>query len=233
MSEPKPKGHVPEPTVRACLANGFQVLIDDAAPLLVVGLVVIVLGTISRTAFLMAPNGEAISILSYLFFAGPIEFGMSFVCLRAVRSGRVSFEHLIAVGSHYWGLVFANALLAAILPGAFALLLVPGVVLFCMTRFVPFLILEDGVGGAEAIIESVRLSRQHFWTLLGICVVGIAVTTLLSISLLGVIPAVLWWNLSLASLYHSVVKPPTGWQIEDDEDLAADRKVAESEYEED
>ncbi|MCP5041828.1 MAG: hypothetical protein GY944_12430 [bacterium] len=229
MSEPKPKGSIPEPTVRASLANGFQVFLDDAAPLLVVGALVIGIGIVARTAFLMVTGGKTISVLALLLLAGPLEFGMSFVCLRAVRSGRVNFEHLIAVLTHYWPLVIANALLSAILPGALALLLIPGIVFFCMTRFVAFLILEDELGGAEAIVESIRLSREHFWTLLGINAVGFTVTTLLSVSLLGVIPAMIWWNLSLASLYHSVARPPKGWQIEDEEELEAGRLEAELE----
>ncbi len=229
MSEPKPKGHVPKPTVRASLANGFQVLIDDAAPLLVMAFGVFVIGTASRSLLFMQPHGEAFSALSYLLFAGPIELGMSFICLRAVRSGRVNFDHMLAILPQYGALVVANALMAAILPGAIALLVVPGVLFFCATRFVPFLILEDELGGAEAIIESIKLSRDCFWTLLGINAVGLAATAIGGISILGLIPALLWWNLSLASLYHSVVHPPIAWKIEDEEELEAGRLEAERE----
>ncbi len=230
MSEEKPKGYIPEPTIRASLSNGFQVLLDDAAPLLVLTFIVFVVGVASRSFWWVLPEyGQALSMISYLLIAGPIELGMSFICLRAVRSGRVNFDHMLAILPQYGALVVANALMAAILPGALAFLVVPGVLFFVATRFVPFLILEDELGGAEAIIESIKLSRDCFVPLLGINAVGFGVTALLGISVLGLIPALLWWHLSLASLYHSVVRPPTGWQIEDEEELEAGRIEAERE----
>ncbi|MDP6977521.1 MAG: hypothetical protein QF570_02830 [Myxococcota bacterium] len=229
MSEPKPKGHIPEPTIRASLTNGFQVLLDDAAPLVVMAFGVFVIGTVARSLYFLPTQGEAVSALAYLLFAGPIELGMSFVCLRAVRSGRVNFDHMLSILPQYGALVFANALMLAILPGAAALLIVPGILFFCATRFVPFLILEDELGGAEAIIESIKLSRDCIWPLLGINAIGLAATAIGGISILGLIPALLWWNLSLASLYHSVVRPPTAWQIEDEEELEAGRLEAERE----
>ena len=229
MSEPKPKGHIPEPTVRASLANGFQVLLDDAAPLLVLSFGGFVVGATARGLLLMSAHGEALAALAYLLVAGPIELGMSFVCLRAVRSGRVNFDHMLALVPQLGSLILANALMAAILPGLTALLIVPGIMFFCATRFVPFLILEDELGGAEAIIESIKLSRDCFLQLVGINAIGLLVTTIAGISVLGLIPALLWWNLSLASLYHSIVRPPTGWQIEDEEELEAGRREAELE----
>jgi len=229
LSEPKPKGHIPEPTVRASLANGFQVLLDDAAPLLVLSFGVFVVGATARGLLLMSAHGEALAALAYLLVAGPIELGMSFVCLRAVRSGRVNFDHMLALVPQLGSLILANALMAAILPGLTALLIVPGIMFFCATRFVPFLILEDELGGAEAIIESIKLSRDCFLQLVGINAIGLLVTTIAGISVLGLIPALLWWNLSLASLYHSIVRPPTGWQIEDEEELEAGRREAELE----
>lgn len=229
MSDEKPKGYIPEPTVRESLVNGFQVMLDDAAPLLVISFAVFVIGAFARSAFLVFPQGEALTALSYLFVAGPIELGLSFVCLRAVRSGRVNFDHMIAVLSQYFPLVFANALMAAILPGALALLVVPGILFFCATRFVPYLILEDELGAAEAIIESIKLSRDVFWQLLAINAICLGVATIAAISILGLVPVLLWWNLSLASLYHAVVRPPTAWQIEDEEELEASRLEAERE----
>jgi uncharacterized membrane protein len=135
-----------------------------------------------------------------------------------VRSGRINVEHLLAVFGRYWPLVLANGILTLIFPGAFAMLLIPGLIFYCLTRFVPYLLLEDELGGAEAIRESIRLSRGCFWQLAGICAIGMAVMLVAGFTLLGLVPALIWWNLSLASLYHSLVRPPSGWAVEDAED---------------
>ena len=48
MREVQPKGYVPEPTIRASLANGFQVFSDDVVPFVVVAFFVITLGGVCR-----------------------------------------------------------------------------------------------------------------------------------------------------------------------------------------
>jgi hypothetical protein len=221
-------GTIPPPTVRGALANGFQVFSDDIVPLLVLGFIVLVVGIGCRSLMLVPDIGPAISIASYLLIVGPLELGMAFVCLRAVRSGQVKFEHLIAVFSRYWPVVFANLLMALILPGATAFLVLPGFAFFCATRFVPFLLLEDELSGAEAIIESIRLSRDCFWQMCGLSVIGMTAVVLGGSFILGLVPALIWWNLSIASFYHSLVRPPKGWAIEDEEELEMQRASAEA-----
>ncbi len=216
-------GTIPAPTVRASLASGFRVLISDLVPLLVVGFGVVTVGGVCASLAFLGQGGQLLSIGAYLLITGPLSLGMSFVCLRAVRSGRVNFEHLLAVFSHYGSLVLATALIGMILPGAAAFLLLPGIAFFCATRFVPFLLLEDELGGAAAIIESIRLSRGCFWQLVGICAVGFLATVLGGITVIGLVPAILWRNLSLASLYHARVRPPKGWAVEDEDELEMQR----------
>ena len=219
MRTPVPLGAIPQPTVRAALANGFQVFSDDVVPLLMLGFIVIAVGAGCRSLVLLPDVGPPLSIASYLLIAGPLELGMSFVCLRTVRSGNVKFEHLLAIFGRYLPVVIANLLMALILPGALAFLLIPGIAFFCATRFVPFLLLEDELGGAEAILESIRLSRGCFWKMFVICTVGVLTIALGGFSILGLVPAVIWWHLSIASFYHSLVEPPKGWAIEDQEEL--------------
>ncbi len=212
-------GSIPEPTIRAALGNGFQVFSDDIVPLFVLGFMGVVVGIGCRSLFLIPDIGPAASVASYLLIGGPLELGMAFVCLRAVRSGQVRFEHLFAIFGRYWPVVIANLLLFLILPGAFALFVIPGFAFLALTRFVPFLLLEDELGGVAAIIESIRLSWEYFWQLCAICAIGTLAVVLGGFSVLGLIPAVIWWDLAIASFYHSVVRPPQGWAIEDEEEL--------------
>jgi hypothetical protein len=219
LRKAKPWGYVPESTVRASLVNGFQVFADDAIPLLVLGFVVVVVGAACGSILLFVEGGLFYTPALYITITGPLELGMSFVCLRAVRSGRVNIEHLFAIFGRYWQLVLANGLMAMILPGLFAILVIPGLAFYCATRFVPFLLLEDELTGAKAVLESIRLSRSCFWQLLGVCAVGSLATVLGGIFILGLVPALIWWNLSLASLYHAKVRPPSGWALEDAEEI--------------
>ncbi len=219
MKEAHPRGYIPEPTVRACLKNGFQVFADDVIPLVVVAFVVITIGATTRALLAFDGPLRYVGLATNLLIAGPLEFGMSFVCLRAVRSGRVSFEHFIAVSSNYWAVILANAIVSIVVPAAFGFFIIPGLYLYCVTRFIPFLLLEDELDAISAIRESFRLSLGHTWKLLGICAIGFLATTLGLVSILGLIPALIWWNLAVASLYHSIARPPEGWAIEDQETL--------------
>jgi hypothetical protein len=81
---------------------------------------------------------------------------------------------------------------------------------------------------ASAIRESFKLTRGHTETILLLCIVGGA-TFLVGglLALLGTSPALVWWHLSMASLYHATVTPPTGWQIEDAEELEHQKNLPE------
>lgn len=226
MSDPVPKGFIPEPTIRAAISNGFQVFIDDAIPLLVIGFGVFVVSVASRSLVVLGEYGQVAMVCTYILVARPLEFGISFVCLRAVRSGRVNFEHLLALLPNYGSVVLAATLRSMILIGATGLLLIPGIAFYCLTSFLPYLLLEDELGGADAILESMKLSRAHFWSVLGINAIGLTISVLVSFSILGLIPALLLWELSIASFYHAVVRPPTAWQIEDEEELEESRLAA-------
>jgi hypothetical protein len=247
MAEAQQSGYVPEPTARASLANGFYVFAQDMIPLLVVAFFVVMIGGLTRSLIPFSGPVRYLGIGGSLLIAAPLKFGLSFVCLRVVRSGKVSFEHLIAVLNRYPSVIVANTLISAAFvipslsanyywaaissnPALLTTITVPiafvfygSIVsyLYCVTRFVPFLLLEDELGGIAAIRESFRLSRGYMWQLLGICAVGFLSTALGLISILGLIPALIWWNLSLASLYHAIATAPEGWAIEDQEAIEA------------
>ncbi|MFT5441482.1 MAG: hypothetical protein ACI8W3_000523 [Myxococcota bacterium] len=227
MSRVAPRGTIPEATVRGAIGNALQVFSDDIVPFLIVFFIMIMVGAGCGSLFVYLEYGSYYSSASFLLIAGPLEMGVSFLCLRAVRSGRVSFDHLFSVFNRYPSVFLANALMTLIFSSASLVLLIPGIVFFCATRFVSFLLLEDELGGAAAIRDSIRLSRQCAWQLLGICSVGFAGVALLVLfatqlgaaAILGIVPGMVLWNLSIASLYHSLYRPPAGWALEDAEEL--------------
>lgn len=227
MSSVTPRGTIPEATVRGAVGNALQVFGDDIVPLLIILFIMVMVGAGCGSFFVYLEYGTYYSSAAYLLIAGPLEMGVSFLCLRAVRSGRVSFEHLFSVFTRYPSIFLANALMTLIFSSASLVLLIPGIVFFCATRFVSFLLLEDELGGAAAIRDSIRLSRQCAWQLAAICGLGFVGVALLVViatylgaaAILGIVPGMVLWNLSIASLYHSLYRPPEGWALEDAEEL--------------
>ena len=60
----------------------------------------------------------------------------------------------------------------------------------------------------DAIRESFRLTRGLEGTILGIIVAGLLASGLgLAMLGLGLVPALIWWDLAMASLYHAEVLP--------------------------
>jgi hypothetical protein len=224
LSTPILPGTIPEPTMMGAIQNGLRVLRGDIVPLLVLQfLVTMITGVCGSLAYLIDDGGPYLTAALTALIASPFELGTAFVYLRTVRSGSVNFEHLLAVPGRYGSIVFASVLIMAIGSGATAMMIVPGMLFYCTTRFVPFLLLEDELGGAQAIIESIKLSRSCFWQLLGICSLGLVGLFLVALlaryigiaSAIGIVPIFVWWHLSIASLYHAIVRPPSGWALED------------------
>ena len=239
MSTPILPGSIPQPTMMGAIQNGLHVLRGHIVPLLVLeSLVTMISGMCGSLAMLIDGDGPYLTIALTALIASPFELGASFVYLRTVRSGSINFEHLLAVLGRYGSIVLASALIMAIGSGATAMMIVPGMLFYCTTRFVPFLLLEDELGGAQAIVESIKLSRSCFWQLMGICslgLVGLFVVALLAryigiASTIGIVPIFVWWDLSIASLYHAIVRPPSGWALED---LEERERIASNEGKED
>ena len=165
MSTNSPRGSIPAPTVRGSLSNGFQVFSDDVVPLLVAGFIVVAVQAICASVFVFVEHGMYITAGLYLLVVSPLEFGMAFVCLRAVRSGRVTLEHLIAVTGSYGSVVGAGVILSVastltimsvMQSGSMIIVTVIGCALLCATRFVPFLVLEDYRGFVQRAIKPGR-----------------------------------------------------------------------------
>ena len=100
----------------------------------------------------------------------------------------------------------ANFLVAAMIVLGLILLVVPGVIVYLRTRFVPYLVVEDRLDPVSAIRESFDLTEGLSGTLLGITALGwLAVLVGCIPFMLGVVPALIWWDLSVASLYHGAL----------------------------
>jgi hypothetical protein len=220
----RPLGSVPDPTARDCLLNGLIVLYDDVASLVLLGFAAALVGAVGPVFWFGGDTARAGAVLFYVFIGFPLEVGFAFVCLRAVRSGSARYEHLFAVISNYREIALAGILLSLLIIGASGFFMLPGIWVYLRTRFVPYLLMEDELDAATAIRESWKLTKGATGRILAISLVGwLSYLVGGMLLLLGISPALAWWNCSMASLYHSRVTAPEAWQVEDSEVLEAQR----------
>jgi hypothetical protein len=219
-SDPTVEAKIPEPRAKACMWFGYFKLLDHFMALTVLGGVVYFLGAFGQATSARLDTKGIAAAAFLIFVVFPLQFGLSFVCLRVVRGAELRVEDFFLVLSRYRDVLTAGLIVGLLVAGGIGLFVLPGVYLYFRTRFTPFLVLEAGLDGRAAILESFRLTRGHTWTVALLCVAGFAATTVGSLALLlGLIPALMWWNLTLASFYHSLVRPSEAWQLDDQDEL--------------
>jgi hypothetical protein len=202
---------LPASPLRAFLAKARGVLGRRALGLLTMQFVLLCAWGVGA-ALLAGPWGVLGAAAFAAFVLAPLQDGFAYVCLRAVR-GVPAPAHLgLRVLDNYRESVAASVLVFLLTLLGFALFLLPGVLFYCRTRFVPYLVVEEGLDAVDAIQESFRLTRGHELAILGMTAGGAAACAAGLLCLgLGVVPALTLWELARASLYHAVVLPSEAW----------------------
>jgi len=201
----------PESTIRASFARARGALEQRALGLLATQVVLVCAWGLS--ALLLASPGGVLGAAAFAaFVAGPLQDGFAYVCLRAVRGVPAPAHFALRVLDNYRESVAAGVLVFLLTLFGLALFLLPGILIYCRTRFVPYLVVEEGLDAVDAIQESFRLTRWHSLVILGMTARGTAgcAAGLLYLGI-GVIPALTQWELARASLYHAVVLPSEAW----------------------
>lgn len=96
-----------------------------------------------------------------------------------------------------------SIILMVVLPIAFILLIVPGIILSLMFQFAPYLVMDKGMGPIEALKESARITSGYKWKLLGFNIVLIGVIILGALCLIvGLLAAIPVTYLAIAHVYR-------------------------------
>jgi len=204
------------PTVKGCYRNGWQRL-WQFFPILLLFFVIAFAAGFGNFSFdpvdwfkhhRIPPTGLA-GILYSILVVGPLSFGVAFVNLRAARGERPTFRDFFAPFSVYGNALLGSLLKEAIVIVGFALLIVPGIIFWCRLVFTPYLIVEKKMPALDALAMSWRMTRGRAWTvfLIGLRGFGQALVGLLLL-VVGAIPALMWYYLAEASLYHAVMMEP-------------------------
>lgn len=178
-------------------------------------LIIIIYAIIGSPSWLLEQTTDGVNagdvLLSIIFLAyglllvGPVGYGVSFAYLKAARGDKLEIKDMFEAFRNYWNAVLANVLVGAIVVVGLALLIIPGIIFACKLAFTPYLVVDRKMEVTEAVRESWRMTDGHAWTVFFIGLLAIPIVIAGAICFgVGIIVAVMWISLALASLYHAV-----------------------------
>jgi len=199
------------PTVGASYGNGWGRLWKYFLELFLIAIIGIVIGVPSGMGGWAREATATAGVLGFIAFIydilvmGPVEYGISFASLKAVRSDKPEIHDMFEAFQNYWNAVLANILVGVIVLIGFILLIIPGIIFACKLAFTPYLVVDRKMEVIEAVRESWRMTNGHAWEvfLIGLLAIPIIIAGLICFGV-GVIVSAMWIRLAFASLYHSV-----------------------------
>jgi len=208
-----PSSIIIKPGVGSAYGHGWRQMWKYFLELFLIGLVALIIGIPSGMsgwtqggagAAILAILGIAYSIL----IVGPVDYGVSFAHLKAARGDKLEIKDMFAAFQNYWNAVLASFLVGIIIGIGFILLIIPGIIFACKLAFTPYLVVDRKMDVMEAIRESWRMTGGHSWKVffIGLLAIFISIAGLILFGV-GIILAIMWIRLALASLYYSVSLP--------------------------
>ncbi len=139
-----------------------------------------------------------------LLFQWPLEYGISYVNLKAARDEKIAVKDMFTVYDNYWNSVFANLLVAVIIGFGIVFFIVPGLIFACKLAFVSYLVVDKKMDAVEAVKESWKMTSGYSWSIFftGFLVIFIAILGLLFLGV-GIIISIMWIKLAFAAIYFS------------------------------
>ena len=201
------------PEVGACYSHAWRQMLKAFFELLLITIIAVLLAL--PLAGLQAADSEGFAPLLYLVFMfsltylillfRPLQYGMAYASLKAARGETVAVADMFAFIPHYPNAVLAHLLVGFLTGVGVMFCIVPGILVACKLAFVPFLVIDRGMGAIAAIKESWRLTEGHLLNifLIGVLALPIAIGGLLLCGF-GVIVSSMWIRVAFASYYHAV-----------------------------
>ena len=203
----------PKPTFSNAFGHGWRMMMKYFLELLLVSILV----AVAQIPMGLFNIGEVVGLspalvlfqmfaLAYgLFVLGPIDYGVDFVFLKAMRGEKFDIKEVFSAFYNYLNVILANLLTTAIVIAGMFLLLIPGIIFACKLAFVPYLVMDKKLDPVEAVKTSWRMTKGHAWTIffMGFVSIFIIIGGLILL-IIGVFPAAMWVGSAFASLYHAV-----------------------------
>ena len=202
------------PEAGACYGHAWRILWKYFLELLLILVVSILisipsggLGTSDDINTFFAFYIFIVSMVYAVLFQWPVEMGIAYAFLKAVRHEKPQVADMFAVFKNYLNAVLAGLLVTFIIIIGLFLLIIPGIIFACKLAFVPYLIVEEKLDAIAAIQKSWYMTRGHAFTifLIGFLAIFIALAGLVAL-IVGIFIAIIWIRLAMAALYHSVTR---------------------------
>lgn len=145
-----------------------------------------------------------LAIVYMLLFQWPLEYGISYVNLRAARGEKIHVQNMFAAFNNYWNAVFANLLVATIIGFGIMLLVIPGIIFACKLSFVPYLVVDKKMDAVEAVKKSWEMTGGYTMLifLMGFFTIFVVIFGLIAFGV-GIVVAIIWIRLAFATVYLS------------------------------
>jgi len=146
------------------------------------------------------------AVLYGVFLLGPINYGVKWVFLKAVRKEKINIKDMFSVFErNYWNAVLANVLVGIIVGFGIVMLIVPGIIFACRLAFVPYLIMDQKMDVMDALKASWDMTSGHGWAIFFIALLAIPIVIAGLIMLFfGVFISIIWITAAFAVIYHAV-----------------------------
>ena len=200
--------------VGSSYGNGWRQLWKYFLVLFLIGIIFVLISSVSSVFNFAQGMGDAgagavvLGILSLAYgilLTNPISYGVSFAYLKAARGDKLETKNMFEAFHNYWNAVLAYLLVGVIVFIGFVLLIIPGIIFACKLAFTPYLVVDRKMQVIEAVKESWRMTNGHAWKvfLIGLLGIPISIAGLICFGV-GIIVSIMWIELAVASLYHSV-----------------------------
>jgi hypothetical protein len=199
-----------EPSIGGAFSHAWTILKEDFWRLLLIGFIAWLLG--GAVASLLGRNNSFVTTLYQVLVGTPVTFGAAYVWLRAVRGINPEIADLFVPFQRYYvNTVLAGLLLTVVIAVGFILLIIPGIILSVRLCFVPFLVVDEGLGPVQALQESWNRTSGFSWTLFFAGIVALLILFVgFLIFIIGSIPALMLDYLAFASLYAAITSRKAG-----------------------
>lgn len=149
-------------------------------------------------------QGTLLGYVYALLVAWPVEAGMLYACLRAIRGEIPRLADLFIARRAYFSTVLAMLLYVTLVVLGCLLFFIPGLIVSARLLPAIFLVTEDRLGPIEALRESWHRTTGHTGKLMGVIFTAIPVHLGgLLLFVIGLIPASIWTTLACVAYYQA------------------------------
>jgi hypothetical protein len=142
-------------------------------------------------------------------FLYPLAAAIMFAALRRLRGEPMDVGRVFDLRGKYWTLVATSAMTAGISLAAFAMCVLPALLIAPLFMFVPLIVMDRDLGAWDAVKLSAKTIGEHYWSALGfMIVVGFASILGVFACCVGLIFTIPIQWLAIAIVYNEFF-PPT------------------------